>query len=176
MADRIVVMDKGEIVQIGEPTAIYEHPRTRFVASFIGSPPINIVPAEIVDGGGALAAKVGEATLPFPAHLQSTYGHLRGKPIELGIRPEHFSEGAPASSLRAPFNANIEVVEPVGPDTMVVFPMGGVDVTARCSPATAGRPGAAMLLGIDMARVHLIDPGTGIVVPRPASSGSAQAA
>jgi multiple sugar transport system ATP-binding protein len=165
MADRIVVMDAGKIVQIGLPTEIYDRPRTRFVATFIGSPRINLLPARIAaTDAGLTAVLAGNIRLAFPARLSGAYAAYRDKSVELGLRPEHIAEGRVSTPDGAALDTTIDVVEPVGPDTMVVFSIGGVDVTARCSPHVPRRVGMPATFTVDMGRVHVIDPDTGMIV------------
>jgi multiple sugar transport system ATP-binding protein len=161
LADRIVVMDRGEIVQVGTPMEVYERPRTRFVAGFIGAPRMNFVPAAVAaDGAGGLRLEIaGLAPWSVPAAHRERFGKFAGARVELGIRPEHFLEAPGAES--AAFMATPDVVEPTGADTHLYFPLGGVDVVARSRPDRRVDAGVPLPLAVDFARLYAIDPATG---------------
>src|SRR5246127_1685461 len=91
LADRVVVMNRGRIEQVGTPNDLYHHPATRFVAGFIGSPAMNFLPCRVQDGaGGGLAIRVTDAiTVPVPPSRIDRYGAFKGKDMVLGLRPEH---------------------------------------------------------------------------------------
>jgi len=116
LADRIVVLNKGEIEQVGTPAEVYHQPASTFVASFIGSPAMNFIPAVIDEG----YLTVGEQQLYL-----SDYAHLNNETVTLGIRPEHaeiLSLSNKTESLsHSPLNLNLQisVVEPLGPNQLV---------------------------------------------------------
>src|SRR4030081_994571 len=93
LADRVVVMHSGKIEQIGTPNDLYHHPKTRFVAGFIGSPAMNLVSARLETDGSGLSLRLSD-TLTFPVP-ESRAAHLRaytGKEVVFGLRPEHITE------------------------------------------------------------------------------------
>ncbi len=121
MGDRIVLMNHGVICQVGTPLELYERPATRFVAGFIGSPPMNFVEARLVAADGGAAVELGgELRLPLP---RPELAAQAGRPVVFGIRPEHIvlGEGARPGAVRVP--AVVDEVEPLGHDAIV---------TARC--------------------------------------------
>jgi multiple sugar transport system ATP-binding protein len=165
LADRVVVMNGGMIEQVGPPQELYHHPRTRFVAGFIGSPSMNFFPVQVLDG--AVRLEDGQV-LPIPAARLDRYAAHRDTRMLLGLRPEHLTEAPRPSS--APFAIRVDVVEPMGMETMVHFRMAqaeglaGAVFTARVAPETPARPGEALRLQADMNQMHLLDPSSGKVV------------
>src|SRR5690348_3574071 len=168
LADRVVVMNNGIIEQIGPPQELYHKPRTRFVAGFIGSPAMNFLPCTVEQHGGGLRVRLSDTiALPVPASRAAQYKNAVGKEMTFGLRPEHITEpkgGNGASGGDSGFSAMLDVVEPMGMETMVFFTINGTEVCARVEPNAAGAAGASMRLHANMEHMHLIDPATGIVL------------
>ncbi len=149
MADRIVVMHDGVVEQVGTPLELYDHPVNPFVATFIGSPAMNILDGRI----GADRASVeldGGARVVLPA----TAGEP-GQPVKLGIRPEHLAlddEG---------IACEVAVVEPTGADTQVLARFAGGGLTAAFRERHAFRPGERIALAPLAGTTHLFDARTG---------------
>ncbi len=161
LGDKVAVMKDGVIQQFGTPHEIYNNPANLFVASFIGSPPMNFVPLRIRqrDGRwvGVLNSEQGSCELPLP--ITSDEG-LRDRELILGIRPEQIglSNGSAADlSLLE----DIEVVEPTGPDTLVVFALNQVKACCRLAPDQAPRVGETLNLQFDPRKVLLFDAQSG---------------
>ncbi len=166
LADRVVVMNQGVIEQVGPPQELYHNPKTRFVAGFIGSPAMNFLPCRIVQHGDGLAANVDETiVLPIPTHRQNRYVKFKDKSMMVGLRPEHITEvreNAKPGTER--FDVQVDVVEPMGMETMVHFMIGRDAMCARVDPDTPARANARLPLQADMNNMHLIEPDTGRVV------------
>src|SRR5690606_23125407 len=96
-ADRVGVMNKGRSEQVGSPNELYHRPATRFVASFIGSPAMNLLPCELEESDGKLAVRLtGDLALPVPDARRERYQSLRSNGrLLLGLRPEHITEVRP---------------------------------------------------------------------------------
>jgi multiple sugar transport system ATP-binding protein len=168
LADRVVVMNGGRIEQIGSPHELYHNPKTRFVAGFIGSPAMNFIPCRVVDTSGALTVRLGDGlSLPVPAERTAAYRAHTDRAMILGMRPEHITETR-AYGAGAEFTVPVDVVEPMGMETMVYFNIGGAEICARVSPESAMAPGERMPLMADMRHMHLIDPESDRVVEAPA--------
>jgi multiple sugar transport system ATP-binding protein len=167
LADRVVVMNHGVIEQVGTPNDLYHHPTTRFVAGFIGSPAMNFLPCRVQDGpNGGLSVRVTDTlTVPVPPSRADRYGVFKGKEMVLGIRPEHLFEyheqGKPGWTR---VDLPVDVVEPMGMETMVHFFVDGAPVCARVDPATHAAPGELMPLTADLNQMHLMEADTGKVV------------
>jgi multiple sugar transport system ATP-binding protein len=166
LADRIVLMNAGQIEQAGSPLDLYERPATRFVASFLGSPKINLIPATLVSGSTALEARFADGqTLALPAGEQSAYAKHVGRAIELGIRPQHVGR-ANGERRGACATSTIELVQPTGSRTFVTFRLAGEPVMAELDAHDPGKPGDAIEAAFDMRRAVLIDRETGQVLKR----------
>jgi multiple sugar transport system ATP-binding protein len=164
LADRVVVMNAGRIEQIGTPNDLYHNPRTRFVAGFIGSPAMNFLPCELVEGAGTLSVTLANGlALPVPAERVAAYKSHLGRELVLGLRPEHITETRPYGR-GAEFSWPVDVVEPMGMETMVHLDIAGVAICARCSPSAAAAPGHAMLFMAEMQNMHLIDGQSDLVI------------
>ena len=159
LADRVVVMNGGVIEQVGPPQELYHRPKTRFVATFIGSPAMNVLPARLEDG--AVVLEDGQR-LALPASRIDRYAAHRNAPILFGVRPEHLTESPRPGT--APLVAPVEVLEPMGMETLVHFKLGATPMVARVAPETPAQPGAPLTLQADMNHMHLIDPASGRVV------------
>jgi multiple sugar transport system ATP-binding protein len=168
LADRVVVMNAGLIEQVGSPNDLYHSPATKFVAGFIGSPAMNFIPCQLEQaGGGGLGLRLSDKlTMPVPSDRTARYLSHVGKPnLILGLRPEHIIETRPhIEPNQHDFDQTIEVVEPMGMETLVYFAIGGAEICGRVNPnanAVAGKP---MKLRADLSNMHLIDDTTGKVL------------
>jgi multiple sugar transport system ATP-binding protein len=166
MASRIAVMDRGEIQQFDSPETVYNRPANLFVARFLGTPPMNTVPARLARDGDSLAAIVGagqpgQAMLPLPPQTAAVHAHI-DREVVLGIRPECISDGArraadiPATRIEA----EVEVSEPTGAETIVLIRIAGVRLRARVAPDIKLTPGQAASFSVDTRRICLFDPQT----------------
>ncbi|MCQ2035629.1 ABC transporter ATP-binding protein [Stutzerimonas kunmingensis] len=171
LGDKVAVMKDGVIQQFGTPHEIYNNPANLFVASFIGSPPMNFVPLRIRqrDGRwvGVLNSEQGSCELPLP--ITSDDG-LRDRELILGIRPEQIGI-AGVGTADFSLAVDIEVVEPTGPDTLVVFTLNQVKACCRLMPDQAPRVGETLNLQFDPRKALLFDAQTGerlgVVQPEP---------
>jgi multiple sugar transport system ATP-binding protein len=166
LADRVVVMNGGSIEQIASPQDLYHRPKTRFVAGFIGSPAMNFIRCRIEQNGAGLRARISEKiSLPVPAARTARYLALTGKELTLGLRPEHITE--PRRSDRdqnCEFAVALDVVEPMGMETMIFFKVDGQEICGRVEPTSAAGPGETMRLYANMEHMHLIDPQSNLVL------------
>jgi len=167
LADRIVVMNGGIVEQVAPPQDMYERPATRFVAGFIGSPAMNFIPCSVVGEGSGVAVRLGNGddgdVLPVPADRAARYARHSGQTMLLGIRPEHVTERRAEIDGKM-IQATVQVVEPLGMDTLVLFEVGGTSVCARIAPAAVRPVGETMPFFLHMDRMHLIDPTTDRVI------------
>jgi len=167
LADRVVVMNHGVIEQVGSPQDLYHNPATRFVAGFIGSPAMNFLNCRVTDGtGGGLAVQVTDTiTLPIPASRVDRYGKYKGREMVLGLRPEHLFEVRDNDKVGwARMQAPVDVVEPMGMETLVHFFLDGTPVCARVDPSTHAVPNEMVPLTADMNNMHLMEADGGRVV------------
>jgi multiple sugar transport system ATP-binding protein len=165
LADRVVVMNGGKIEQIGSPNEVYHMPKTRFVAGFIGSPAMNFLPcrlAETSNGSAGLSVRLSDKlTFQVPEARVARYRPHAGRELLFGLRPEDIIEKrGDLPPGRAAFDAQLDVVEPMGMETMVYVLIDGIEVCGRVNPAAAGKAGEMMPLVADLNHMHLIDPKT----------------
>jgi multiple sugar transport system ATP-binding protein len=167
LADRVVVMNKGRIEQIGTPNDLYHSPATRFVAGFIGSPAMNFMPCRLEDAGGRLNVRVTDRlAFPLPPARAARYqGVSRDDKLLIGLRPEHITEfRAHQEPGVEPFDAALDVTEPMGMETLVYFTLEGTQVCGRVSPNSPARAGGRMRLAADLNNMHLLNEMTGAVI------------
>ncbi len=166
LADRVVVMNAGNIEQVGTPHELYHAPQTRFVAGFIGSPAMNFISCGLEQAANGVKLTLGNVSLPLPPEKADRYRNHVGKSgLVCGLRPEHvFEERRHLEPGQAPFQAMPEVVEPMGNENLVYFPLDGAEVCARVNPYAEAAPGRALKLVADLRHVHLIDDSTGKVL------------
>jgi multiple sugar transport system ATP-binding protein len=166
LADRVVVMNGGRIDQVGAPNDLYHHPKTRFVAGFIGSPAMNFIPCRLEQNGVGMSVRISaDLSLPVPESRTARYRSAAGKSLLFGLRPEHITE--PRGEKREPrceFTVTLDVVEPMGMETMVFFTIDGTEVCGRVDPPAAAGPGQPMRLYANLNHMHLIDPDTELVL------------
>jgi len=158
MADRIVVMRDGRIEQVGTPIELYDRPANTFVATFIGSPAMNLIPGSIAlaDGRVRLRDGSGQPAWPLPA-AAAELGE--GRSVILGVRPEALLVDP------AGVSATVIVTEPTGAETHVVMETGGVQVTGVFRERRAYRPGDPIRLAAVPGSTHLFDPDSGARFP-----------
>jgi len=157
MADRIAVMNKGRILQIAPPKEIYERPRTKFVAGFVGSPPMNFLPVifRIQDGNYVLIGEGYTLTLPkeLGEYLRDRVGD--NAELELGIRPEHITISTTEEPNTIP--AEVYVLEPLGTETIVNAKVGEVIVKIKAGSEAYYEPKTKIWLKFDINKIHLFD-------------------
>jgi multiple sugar transport system ATP-binding protein len=180
LGQRVAVMRDGRIQQVDTPQALYARPANLFVASFIGSPAMNLVEARY-DG---IAVEFGGFRIPLAeAHRPAA----RPGTVALGIRPESFEDAVLADPNLPQLDADVAVVEELGSDTYVIFPVAagpllveeqqdedderligteGATFTARVSAASSARPGRRVRLALDPSGFHFFDLASGANVRR----------
>lgn len=166
LATKVVVMKEARIQQIGTPQEIYDQPENTYVASFIGSPPMNLIPGQLVEKDGQLSAQIqvvgGNPILVPLSEDIIAENRAAGRNILFGVRPENINEASSSDSEgnRFGFDAMIEVIEPTGADDLAVLQMGEVEVNARLRPGTT-KMGEIAKLSMDLDKVVIFDPNTG---------------
>jgi multiple sugar transport system ATP-binding protein len=170
LGDRIVVMAAGEIQQAGPPLEVYRKPVNRFVASFIGTPPMNFIDGVVEDGGTQMefvSTASSSLRLTLPAHRASRLKVHARTPVVMGIRPQALSleaAGAAGSHGSGPagrtWSLAVKVVEPLGDsmDLTCELPSGGT-VVARVPARDSVTPGSTLPFAVDAEQVHFFEPG-----------------
>jgi multiple sugar transport system ATP-binding protein len=159
LADRIVIMKKGVIMQTGRPMEVYDKPKNLFVAGFIGSPAMNFLNVKMHGEEGRLHAKSNNFKLAIPDSLYDRFVKAKDREVILGIRPEHIYDkeikGAYLEGEK--LKVTIDVVEPIGSEIILLASCGSDQLTARVDPQTRAKPQAEMEFLLDMSRTHIFD-------------------
>jgi len=174
MGTRICVMNHGRVVQVGRPLEVYRDPADTFVAAFIGSPPANLLGAEVAGAGGAVAVRVAGRELTLPRHRAADLEMLESRRVVFAIRPEDIAVAAPAGAADgAGLPARLIAVEPLGAETILVLAPDGLDeeILARVGPEVALRPGDRVALELNLRAAHLFDPTSTRALPRSRRGG-----
>ena len=159
LGQRICIMNGGKIVQVGPPLEVYKRPTNTFVASFLGNPPMNLLPARVAEGEGRLAIRLGGEILELKAGPHPALP--AGAAITLGIRPEsiavHASAGATGRLVG--IEAEIVQIESLGAETILTARIAGIEseVVARVGPEVGAAVGERRSLWLDLSAVHLFD-------------------
>jgi len=154
LADRIVVLNHGQVEQVGTPEQVYETPASAFVAGFIGAPPMNLLPGRLESINGQSAVVLAEGTVLPAARFASGM-----RDVLCGIRAEDF-ELASGQDERPRLEAVVTAVEPLGPDTLVSVTIGGHDIVCRLPPGRVRSSSEIIMLNFDPHRIHLFDRAT----------------
>ena len=142
MADKIIVLEGGHVSQVGTPLDLYDHPKNRFVATFIGSPSMNLIDANVLDAS--------TVRLSNGQDLKMDHGLADGRKIEVGIRPEHLTVGEKGNGIEA----QVVVVEPTGSDTHVSCVVDGTDFLVALRGRVDFVPGEIIYLIPDLDQAH----------------------
>ncbi|NEQ31106.1 MAG: ABC transporter ATP-binding protein [Leptolyngbya sp. SIO4C5] len=151
MGDRIAVMNQGQIQQVAPPLELYHHPANRFVAEFIGSPPMNFIPVQVK---GSPVISHPRFRLTLPGCWEETLRAREGQTVLLGIRPEHLTVGLPA-----PKNLCVRVmrVEALGNETYITADLAGEQLQARLAGSQPVKIDDELWLAIAAEQIHLFD-------------------
>ncbi|MEX1187558.1 MAG: sn-glycerol-3-phosphate ABC transporter ATP-binding protein UgpC [Gemmatimonadaceae bacterium] len=161
LGDRIVVMDKGHVMQIDTPLNLYERPDNRFVAGFIGNPAMNFTTGTVAGGDEPrFIAEGGAWQTALPRHLASRLGSVSGGTVIMGVRPEDVSV-VPDARNGATIEARLDLAESLGNEVFVYARAGEQDIVARVSPQPMPPLGSPITLAIDMEKAHFFDPASG---------------
>ncbi|MFP4250052.1 MAG: ABC transporter ATP-binding protein [Armatimonadota bacterium] len=167
MGDRIAVMRDGEVQQCASPQEIFDHPANRFVAGFIGSPAMNFIDALLTDDGEELTVEAEGLSVVLPerfGEIKSVRERANG-PIVFGIRPSDIHDASlPGPVTPHPGNtvaAEVEVVEPMGAESMVYLKAGEHRLVASLDSATSASEGEALKVALNLDHAHLFDADTG---------------
>ncbi len=155
LGDRIVVMHQGRVRQVDSPVRVYERPADTFVARFLGSPPMNLVPATIGREGERVVARLDVAptvAVPLPDWARADVLPASGRVI-VGVRPEHLRLAGPGEG----FPAVVELAEVLGHEQLLHLAVGGVPLIVRGRADTRREPGEIVNVRADSDHVHLFD-------------------
>jgi multiple sugar transport system ATP-binding protein len=164
LGDRIAVMNRGAVQQVDAPRTLYNQPANRFVATFIGSPAMNMIDGTISRADARFAFSTPTGSLAFDAPGLGTYENIG---VTLGVRPEHL---VPLASGRAPARAaiirtRVELIEPLGSEVLLHVRSADGELTARVAPDITPPIGTQIDLALDLDHAHYFDPTTEQRIP-----------
>jgi multiple sugar transport system ATP-binding protein len=175
MGDRVAVMRGGRLQQVDTPKALYDRPVNLFVASFIGSPAMNLLHSRLSARDGDVVAGCGPTQLRLPKTLLDQRPRLAeyvDRPVILGIRPEDIEDASLVPSANGSgLEVDCTLAEPLGAEVIAHFPLAarsfaGADddalatLTARLSPRSGAQTGTALRVAFDVERLYFFDPET----------------
>lgn len=158
LADRIVIMYKGKIEQIGTPIEVYQDSATKFVAEFIGTPPTNFFKVKVEDRNGVQHAVNKEFSYKIPGHLQEVMKMYIGKEVDMGVRPEFFSV-SPELERTEGYLTDVEIgfVEPQGSHSILITDIGLSEVKIQTVKHMAMKPGTKVSVNVLDEKVMFFD-------------------
>jgi multiple sugar transport system ATP-binding protein len=154
MGDRIAVMSRGVLQQVGSPQQLYEHPVNVFVAAFIGSPAMNFATAKSVNG----ALKLGTTTLDLSGKAAQAAQRRQGKDVLIGFRPEDLELRSADGSGTVRLPAKVDVVEYLGHEELIHGEAGGHEIVALVPSDKKVQPGDLVEFAIPEDKLHVFDP------------------
>ena len=158
LADRIAVLSAGRLMQYDTPDAIYNRPAALFVAGFTGAPPMNLVPATLMKPD---TLDLGGVRLGLPTALAARAAGVAA--LKFGVRPENLSLQR-LSDDSAALEAEVQLLEPLGAETLVNFRVGACELTARCPASFRDSAGSRRTLYLQPGHMHLFDAGSGLAL------------
>jgi len=164
LADRIAIMNEGVLQQVGAPTEVYHHPANLFVAQFIGSPVMNVIPGRVGQEGGKTLVMIGSnghGTFEFPADLPGriSAANYRQADVTIGIRPEGVLIAREARPGYVPVEAHY--IEPLGAYDIVDLKVGDQPLRARTASGFVAKAGSAVWAKLDPAQTHFFNTASG---------------
>ncbi len=157
MGTRICIMNGGKVEQVGPPLDVYRRPSSTFVASFLGNPPMNLLPALAIDSADNRTLRIGSETVELPAGSPPL---APGRPVTFGIRPEHIREhSAAAAGSTSTISVDIQRIEQLGAETIVAANIPGIQkpIMARFPGDMKFELGKRRQLVLDMTNAHVFD-------------------
>ena len=156
LGDRIALLKDGRLQQVGAPLELYQQPANAFVAGFIGTPPMNLLPAVVGNGRGTLDGP--GFSLPVPSAWQPWARQAVGRRVLVGIRPEHLlPAGRDAAGPAAPLRMELDIVETLGHQSIAHGRVHEAPLVAILEPTAAPAPGSAMELQVPLDALHVFD-------------------
>ena len=163
LGDRIVVMNDGVIQQVAEPLELYDRPTNRFVAGFVGTPPMNFIEGRLEKADGAVFFDEGTTKLRLPVDLVPGVKNHVGKKVVFGIRPEHMDDKAFMGDVppHTTLEAMVNVVEPLGDETILYLSTGKQDFIAKVDSHHRVEVNQEIEVVLNLGKAHVFDADTG---------------
>ena len=164
MGDRVCIMNKGEVVQVGRPLDVYRNPADTFVARFLGNPQMNLLPGSLEVEGPRAILRLASVTFELPGRIASALSRHAGLDVIVGVRPEDLYHGPIHGDVRATAQLPVRViaVEPLGAETILMLSLGdtGQELIARIGRDTTLKSGDLATITLDTTTIHFFDPVT----------------
>jgi multiple sugar transport system ATP-binding protein len=160
MGDRICVMKDGMIMQGDKPLEIYNKPANKFIAGFIGNPPMNFMEVHVVRRGGHLVLEEGKFALSLLPGMEDGVAAYEGKAVILGVRPEDVYDKVYAGNIATKGRtavAKVEVVEPMGSEVLLHLSTGKNTIVARVEPQSEAKVGQEIEILFNVEKIRLFD-------------------
>jgi multiple sugar transport system ATP-binding protein len=164
MADRIVLMNQGELQQVASPETLYAKPTNVFAAGFIGSPKINLIPAQIEQSGEASMLRCLMTAIPVTTDIADNLRSTPSKTVTIGIRPEDIALRSPLDDTPglAAISGTVEMIEPLGAETHITVRVGNDILTCRTPPRSGLETGSTINLSFDITQATIFDGTSGV--------------
>ena len=166
LGDRIVVMHQGIVQQVADPVSLYERPQNKFVAGFIGSPPMNFLQGKVVAQNGDFYFMDKSLKLRILPHYYPRMAAYKNQTVTMGIRPEDIYDKIFAQDARPEFTitATVDVVEPMGSEIYLYLTAGANSFVVRVSNQDTAAMNQDLQVVFDMSKAHFFDPQTGTAI------------
>jgi multiple sugar transport system ATP-binding protein len=158
LADQMVVMKEGIIMQRGAPLEVYNKPANLFVAGFIGAPSMNFLKVNVAKNEGKFRLGAEGIVIPLPEPRAAALAAWAGREVVLGVRPEHLTFGALNGAAAGRFEGVTQIIEPLGAETLIHLRAGGQEIIAVCKPESAPAVDSQVTLSAETDKIHLFDP------------------
>ncbi|MBQ8754013.1 MAG: sn-glycerol-3-phosphate ABC transporter ATP-binding protein UgpC [Lentisphaeria bacterium] len=165
LGSRICVMRDGVVQQVAEPIALYETPANKFVAGFIGSPPMNFIDGNITENGGRLIFSAAGLEFEIPVMWQPQLASYKDREVSFGIRPENIGSREAAELPNSPeLQGQVEVIEPMGAENHVYLNTGAASLIARLDTRFPVKVGMPVALPVHLPKAHFFDPVSEVLI------------
>jgi len=164
MGDKICVMKDGIIQQVAGPLDLYNQPSNKFVAGFIGTPPMNFFDVDVVEKNNEIFLKEGSFDIKVPAFMKENIKPYVNKKVFVGVRPEDIFDKLFTNLNHndiATFNATVEIVEPLGSEIYLHFTTGKNSMVAKVNSSNKAKPNQLIEFVLDLKKVHLFEEESG---------------
>jgi len=168
LGDRVVVLNRGVVQQVARPQVLYENPANRFVAGFIGWPPMNFLEGQFSEAGGECRFGGEGSWLAIPEETGKCWAAHRGRPVTLGIRPEDVELTTPGGETFSP-QPEVTLLECLGATSLVTLQQGGWQFTAQVRGRDAPAPGKKVGVVFNLEKAHIFERATGLALSHAAS-------
>ncbi len=159
LGTHIVVMKDGVVQQAGTPDGLYHRPANQFVATFVGTPPMNVLKGPLETHAATLAIRLGSETVEVPSNDRPGLQAFHSARIVMGVRPEHVHVMPHDEDVR--LAGRVRLVEPAGHETLVYVDIADQSLIARADSTFRADPGQSLTVGLDPKELHWFHPETG---------------